>query len=32
MDERRRMMQSLADYLDVLKIGANVVPMTRKVG
>jgi integrase len=32
MDERRRMMQSLADYLDTLKIGGNVLPMTRKAG
>jgi integrase len=30
MDERRRMMQSLADHLDVLRVGSNVVPMKRK--
>jgi integrase len=30
MDERRRMMQSLADYLDTLRTRSNVVPMKRK--
>lgn len=30
MDERRRMMQSLSDYLDVLRTGSNVVPIARK--
>ncbi|EIL98688.1 Phage integrase [Rhodanobacter thiooxydans LCS2] len=29
--ERRRMMAAWADYLDTLKAGGNVVPMTRKV-
>jgi integrase len=29
MDERRRMMQSLADYLDALRTRSNVVPMKR---
>lgn len=27
--ERRAMMQAGADYLDVLRIGGNVIPMTR---
>jgi integrase len=30
LDERRRMMQSWADYLDKLRTGANVVPIKRK--
>ena len=30
MAERRKMMQAWADYLDTLKLGGNVVPMTRK--
>jgi integrase len=30
MDERRRMMQSLADYLDALRVGGAVVPFKRK--
>lgn len=29
LDERRRMMQSWADYLDVLKAGAQVIPFKR---
>jgi len=29
LDERRRMMQAWADYLDVLKRGADVIPMRR---
>ena len=29
--ERRKMMQAWADYLDALRIGANVVPIARKV-
>jgi len=29
LDERRRMMQAWADYLDVLRTGANVVPLKR---
>ncbi|MBB6243082.1 integrase arm-type DNA-binding domain-containing protein [Rhodanobacter sp. MP1X3] len=28
--ERRKMMAAWADYLDTLKVGGNVVPMTRK--
>lgn len=32
MDERRRMMQSLADYLDGLRAGADVVPFKRRAG
>ena len=32
MDERRRMMQSLADYLDGLRVGGDVVPFKRKAG
>jgi len=32
LDERRKLMQSWADYLDSLKAGANVVPFKRKVG
>lgn len=30
--ERRKMMDGWADYLDTLKAGGNVVPMTRKAG
>ncbi len=30
MDERHRMMQAWADYLDMLRTGANVVPIKRK--
>ncbi|OOG56406.1 integrase arm-type DNA-binding domain-containing protein [Rhodanobacter sp. C03] len=30
LSERRKMMAGWADYLDTLKIGGNVVPMTRK--
>lgn len=30
LDERRRMMQAWADYLDGLRTGANVVPIKRK--
>lgn len=30
LPERREMMQAWADYLDVLRIGAEVVPITRK--
>ena len=30
--ERRKMMAAWADYLDTLKVGGNVVPMTRKAG
>lgn len=29
LDERRRMMQQWADYLDGLKIGAKVIPIKR---
>ncbi|QNN47044.1 integrase arm-type DNA-binding domain-containing protein [Thermomonas brevis] len=29
LDERKRMMQAWADYLDVLRAGANVVPIKR---
>jgi integrase len=29
--ERRKMMAGWADYLDTLKVGGNVLPMTRKV-
>ncbi|OOG63982.1 integrase [Rhodanobacter sp. B04] len=29
--ERRKMMTGWADYLDTLKVGGNVLPMTRKV-
>ncbi|QEE24708.1 DUF4102 domain-containing protein [Rhodanobacter glycinis] len=32
LPERRKMMQGWADYLDTLKAGGNVVPMTRKAG
>lgn len=32
LPERRAMMQQWADYLDALKVGGKVVPMTRKVG
>lgn len=32
MVERRRMMQSLADYLDGLRTGAGVVPFKRRAG
>ncbi len=32
LPERRAMMQQWADYLDTLKVGGNVVPMTRKAG
>lgn len=32
LDERRRMMQSWADYLDGLRTGANVVAIKRKAG
>lgn len=31
LPERRKMMAGWADYLDTLKVGGNVVPMTRKV-
>jgi integrase len=31
LPERRKMMAAWADYLDTLKVGGNVVPMTRKV-
>jgi len=30
LPERRKMMAAWADYLDTLKVGGNVVPMTRK--
>lgn len=30
LDERRKMMQAWADYLDSLRAGANVIPITRK--
>lgn len=29
LPERKRMMQSWADYLDTLRIGATVIPLTR---
>ena len=29
LSERKRMMQSWADYLDTLRIGATVIPLTR---
>ena len=32
MEERRRMMQSLADYLDGLRAGGAIVPFKRKAG
>jgi integrase len=32
LDERRRMMQSWADYLDSLKAGATVLPFKHKAG
>lgn len=32
MDERRRMMQSWADYLDTLKTGSNIVPIRKRAG
>jgi integrase len=32
LPQRRKMMTDWANYLDTLKIGGNVVPMTRKVG
>ncbi len=32
LPERRQMMQSWADYLDALRIGANVVPFRRPAG
>ena len=32
LDERRRMMQAWADYLDALRTDANVVPIKRKAG
>ncbi|MFC5741190.1 tyrosine-type recombinase/integrase [Dyella tabacisoli] len=32
LEDRKRMMQAWADYLDALKIGSNVVPMHRKAG
>lgn len=32
LPERRKMMAAWADYLDTLKAGGNVVPMTRKAG
>jgi integrase len=31
LDERRRMMQSWADYLDSLKVGATVLPFKKAV-
>ena len=31
MPERRKIMQAWADYLDTLRVGDNVLPMTRKV-
>ena len=31
MDERRKMMQAWADYLDMLKQGGNVVPIRKAV-
>lgn len=30
LDERRRMMQAWADYLDQLKAGAQVIPFQRQ--
>ena len=30
LDERRKMMQAWADYLDVLKRGADVIPIRQK--
>lgn len=30
MDERRRMMQAWADYLDTLKTGSNIVPIRKR--
>jgi integrase len=30
LDERRRMMQAWADYLDGLRAGNNVIPIKRK--
>ena len=30
LDERRRMMQAWADYLDGLRAGAQVIPIKRK--
>jgi len=30
--DRRAMMQAWADYLDVLRIGGNVLPLARKNG
>jgi integrase len=31
LDERRRMMQEWADYLDALRAGGNVVPINHKI-
>jgi len=30
LDERRKMMQQWADYLDKLKVGAEVIPLYRQ--
>lgn len=32
LSERKKMMQAWADYLDVLRLKANVVPMPRRTG
>jgi hypothetical protein len=32
MDERKRMMQAWADYLDALRVGGNVVAFKSKLG
>lgn len=32
LDERTRMMQARADYLDGLRAGADMVPIKRKAG
>lgn len=32
LDERRKLVQAWADYLDALRTGANVVPINRKAG
>ncbi|GAB3331509.1 hypothetical protein GCM10027565_23700 [Bordetella tumulicola] len=29
LEDRRQMMQAWADYLDELKVGGNVIPLTR---
>ena len=32
LDERRKMMQTWADYLDALRKGAEVIPFRREIG